>query len=73
MFGPCVKHAETMLRLVVLVVTVIAGPGCERLVQFIILVIEFSRAWIVSSIFIVSLGLSAVIRTVGRIGRYCYR
>ena len=28
MFSLCVKHAETMLQLVVLVVAVIAGPGC---------------------------------------------
>ena len=28
-FGLCVKRVETVLRLVVLVVTVTAGPGCE--------------------------------------------
>ena len=28
-FGLCVKFAETMLQLVVLVVTVTVGPGCE--------------------------------------------
>ena len=32
MFGLCVKFAETMLQLVILVVTVTVGPGCERLV-----------------------------------------
>ena len=31
-FGICVKLAETMLQLVVLVVVVTVGPGCERLV-----------------------------------------
>ena len=28
-FGLCVKLAETMLQLVVLVVAVTVGPGCE--------------------------------------------
>ena len=28
-FGLCIIRAETVLRLVVLVVTVTAGPGCE--------------------------------------------
>ena len=28
-FGLCVKRVETVLQLVVLVVTVTAGPGCE--------------------------------------------
>ena len=32
MFSLWVKHAETVLRLVVLVVAVNAGPGCEQLV-----------------------------------------
>ena len=40
-FVLCVKRVETVLRLVVLVVAVTAGPGCERLVRFVILVIEF--------------------------------
>ena len=31
-FGLCVKLAETMLQLVILVVAVTVGPGCERLV-----------------------------------------
>ena len=31
-FGLCVKYAATVLRLVVLVVTVAVGPGCEQLV-----------------------------------------
>ena len=31
-FGLCVKLVETMLQLVVLVVVVTMGPGCERLV-----------------------------------------
>ena len=52
-FGLCVKRAETMLRLVVLVVAVTAGPGCEQLVRFVILVIEFLRAWGVSCSFVV--------------------
>ena len=29
MFGLCIKYVETVLRLVILVVTVTAGPGCE--------------------------------------------
>ena len=52
--------------------TVTAGPGCERLVRFVILVIEFSRAWGVSCSFVVYLGLFAVIGTVSCIGLYCY-
>ena len=28
-FGFCVKRAETVLRLVILVVAVTVGPGCE--------------------------------------------
>ena len=67
------KIAETMLQLVVLVVTVTVGPGCERLVQFVILIVEFSHAWRILSISIVYLGLSTAIGTVGRIGCYCYR
>ena len=31
-FGLCIKNAETVLRLVVLVVAVTVGPGCEQLV-----------------------------------------
>ena len=31
-FGLCIRLAETMLQLVVLVVVVTVGPGCERLV-----------------------------------------
>ena len=62
-----------MLRLVVLVVTVTAGPGCERLVQFVVLVIEFSCAWGISCSFVVYSGLFSVIGTVGLIGRYYYR
>ena len=31
-FGLCVKLVETMLRLVILVVAVVVGAGCERLV-----------------------------------------
>ena len=70
MFSLCVKHAETMLQLVILVVAVIAGPGCERLVRF---VVEFSHARGVSCSFVVYLGLFAVIGMVGCIGCYCYR
>ena len=60
-FGLCVKYVETVLRLVVLVVAVTVGPGCERLVRFVILVVEFSRAWGVSCSFIVYLDLFFVI------------
>ena len=73
MFGLCVKLAETMSQLVVLVVVVTVGPGCERLVRFIILVIRFSRAWRILCTFIVYLGLSTVAGMIGHIGRYCYR
>ena len=71
-FGLCVKLVETMLQLVVLVVAITVGPGCERLVRFVILVIGFLRAWRILCISIVYLGLSTVVGTVGRIGRYCY-
>ena len=64
---------KLVLRLVMLVVAVVVGPGCERLVQFVVLVIEFSRAWEVSFSFVVYLSLPFVIGTVGRIGRYSYR
>ena len=63
---------KLVLQLVVLVVAVVVGPGCERLVRFVILVIEFSHAWGVSFSFVVYLDLPFVIGTVGRIGRYSY-
>ena len=66
------KFCGTMLQLVVLVVAVAVGPGCGRLVRFIVLVIEFSRAWRILCISTVYLGLSTVVGTDGRIGRYCY-
>ena len=72
-FGLCVKFVETMLQLVVLDVAVTVGPGCERLVRFIVLVVEFLCAWRILYISIVYLGLSTGIGTVGRIGHYCYR
>ena len=71
-FGLCIKWTETVLQLVVLVATIVMGPGCERLVRFVVLIIEFSRAWRILYIFIVYLGLATAIGTVGRIGRYCY-
>ena len=71
-FSLCVKRVETVLRLVVLVVTVTSGPGGERLVQFVILVAEFSRAWGISCSFIVYLGLFSVIGMISHIGHYCY-
>ena len=58
------KMRKLVLQLVVLVVTVIVGPGCERLVRFVVLVIEFSHAWGVSCSFIVCLGLFFAIGTV---------
>ena len=61
-----------MLRLVVLVVTVVVGPGSERLVRFVVLVVEFSHAWGVSCSFVVYSDLLFVIGTVGHIGRYSY-
>ena len=72
-FGLCVKLEETMLQLVILVVVVTVGPGCEQLVQFVILFVGLSRAWRILCISIVYLGLSTVVGTVGRIGHYCYR
>ena len=72
-FGLCVKLVETMLQLVILVVAVTVGPGCERLVQFIVLIIEFLRTWRILCISIVYLGLSTVVGTVSHIDRYCYR
>ena len=71
-FGLCIKLAEIMLQLVVLVVVVTVGPECERLVRFVILVIGFSHAWRVLCTSIVYLGLSTVVGTVGCVGRYCY-
>ena len=62
------KYAETVLQLVVLVVTVTVGTGGERLVRFVVLVIEFSRALGVSCCFVVCLDLFFVVGTVGRIG-----
>ena len=41
MFGLCIKLAETVLQLVVLVATVIVGPGCVRLVRSAILAVGF--------------------------------
>ena len=58
------KYAETVLRLVILVVAVNVGPGCERLVQFVVLVIEFSRAWGVSCCFIVDFDLFVLVAKV---------
>ena len=72
LFGLCVKLEETMLQLVVLVVVVTVGPGCERLIRFVVLVIGFSCAWRIPCISIVYLGLSIVVGMVGHIGRYCY-
>ena len=52
-FGICVKLVETMLQLVVLVAVVTVGPGCGRLVRFIILAVGFSHAWGISYVSIV--------------------
>ena len=62
-----------VLQLVVLVVAVVVGPGCDRLVRFVILIIGFLRALEVFCSFVVYSGLFFVIGTVGRIGRYSYR
>ena len=62
-----------MPQLVVLVVAVTMGPGCEGLVRFVILVIEFSRAWRILHISVVYSSLTTVVGTTGRNGRYCYR
>ena len=64
---------KLVLQLVVLVVAVVVGPGCDRLVRFVVLVIGFSHAWEVFCSFVVYSGLFFVISTVGRIGRYSYR
>ena len=73
MFGLCVKLMETVLRLVVLVVIVIMGPGCVRLVRIIVVVVEFSHVWIILTISIGFLGLSAATGMILRFGCYCYR
>ena len=72
-FGLCVKLTETALQLVVLVATVIMGPGCVRLVRIVVIVMEFLCAWIVLPISIVFVGLSAATGTILHIGHYCYR
>ena len=71
-FGLCVQLTETVLQLVVLVATVVVGPGCVQLVQFVVLVIKFSKAWIS---WVVSFGcfmLFCAIRTICRTGCYVY-
>ena len=72
LLGLCVKLMETVLQLVVLAATVTMGPGSVRLVRIVVLVIEFSLAWIVLPISIVCVGLSAATGMILRIGRYCY-
>ena len=62
-----------MLRLVILVVAVTVGPRCKRLVRFVVLIVEFLRAWGISCNFIVYSDLFSVTGAVGRIGCYCYR
>ena len=42
--------SETVLQLVVLVVNIIVGPGCVRLVQSVVLIVKFWHAWGVLSI-----------------------
>ena len=42
----CVQLAGAVLQLVVLVAAVVVGPGCVRRVQFVVLIIKFSHAWI---------------------------
>ena len=72
MFGLCVKWTETVLQLVVLVAVIVIDPGCVRLVRVVILVIEFSRAWIILRISIGCVHLSVAISMAIRTGRYCY-
>ena len=45
LLGLCEKLSETVLQLVVLVVNIVVGPGCGRLVQSVVLVIKFLHAW----------------------------
>ena len=71
-FGLGIKLTETVLQLVSLVAAVTVGPGCVRLVRSAVLVIEFSRAWVVLHISIGCVGLSAVVGVILRIGHYCY-
>ena len=71
--GLCVTLTETVLQLVVLVAAVIVGPGCVRLVRSVILILEFSRAWIVLHISIGCVCFSAVVGMILHIGHYCYR
>ena len=44
LLGLCVTLSETVLQLIVLVVNIVVGPGCGRLVQSIVLVIGLSYA-----------------------------
>ena len=39
------KMSETVLQLVILVVNIVVGPGSVQLVQSVILIVKFSRAW----------------------------
>ena len=70
LLGLCIKLSETVLQLVVLVVNIIVGPGCVRLVQSIILIIKFLRAWSFLSISISCLKLVHATDTVCCIGHY---
>ena len=70
--GLCVKLSETVLQLVILVVNIIVDPGCMRLVQSVVLVIEFSRAWSFLSISIGCVGLVCTTGTIHHIGHYIY-
>ena len=72
LFGLCVKTSETVLRLVVLVVIIIVGPGCVRLVQSIVFVIEFSCAW---DVLCISIGCLMLVHMTGMVhctGHYGY-
>ena len=64
--------SETVLRLVVLVVVIVGGPGCVQLVQSIVFVIEFLCAW---SVLCISIGCLMLIPTIGmvcHVGHYGY-
>ena len=65
--------SETVLQLVVLVVNIVVGPGSVQLVQSVILIIKFSRAWGFLGIPIGCLMLVRTTGTVRRISRCSYR
>ena len=73
MFGLCVKFMETCVTTVVLAAIVVVGLVCVQLVQSIVPVIEFSRAWRIVSISIGYVKLFTAVGKIRHVGRYSYR